>query len=195
MDFEVKTKEAATGKFAALINHERPFAQLFVPDNPSVAEQFSLFWCARLERGSIHRALDSLITPAAEINIRLIGHSGVVTFDSRPEGAWSAKIIHELIENAELPYSVGLTIDSSMNPEWASALYLWASIAASDPEQGQPEVGVRTTLHDWHNSYLEKAIFPLFEHSIGLEEHAARDLWSQAADTAKSLMPVKVAAA
>lgn len=195
MDFVVQVKEAATGKFAALVNHERRFAQLFVPDNPLVAEQFSLFWRARVDRGWMHFVLDSLASPAAEINIRLIGRSGVVTFDSRPEGAWSAKIIHELIESAELPYSVGLTIDSSMNPQWTSALYMWASIAAYDPEQGQPEVGVRTTLHDWHNSHLQNAIFPLFENSIGLDEGAARDLWSQAADTAKSLMPGRVAAA
>jgi hypothetical protein len=100
-------------------------------------------------------------------------------------------LIHQLIEKADLPYSLGLSIDTSRFGGWVSELYVWASIAGATEGgdlKGGPEAGIRTTLHDWHKPDFDGVVFPLFEHTIGLKE-GARDLWSQAADAAKSLMP------
>jgi hypothetical protein len=200
MNFTVTPKKVKSGEFATLSSEGRPLAQVFVPARPAVAEQFSFFWFAPATRGHIHELLGRILRAESEVKVRLIGRSYVTTFgfsrtwtpDQHPE-AWNFRSVHELIEKADLPYSLGLTVDSSMLRDWVSEVYVWASVAAdveSGPVQGQPEVGIQTTLRDWHNPAFEEAIFPLFESTIRLGE-VTRDLWSQAAETARSLVTVE----
>jgi hypothetical protein len=153
-------------------------------------------------RQHIHDLLGKLAQPESEVKIRLIGRSYVTTFDLCQTGPPSQKpqrlnfdLVHHLIEIADAPYSLGLTIDTSRLRDWVSEVYVWASVASAEngSSKGQPETGVRTTLHDWQQRAFQDAIFPLFESTIGLKEGTG-DLWSQAANTAKNLMTYATAA-
>jgi len=203
MDFAVLPPlKVESGQFATISSDGRPLAQVFVPERPPVPEQFSFFWRALATRSHIGALLKQLLRAESEVKVRLIGRSYVTTFgysrtgtpDQHPED-WNFELIYRLIEQADLPYSLGLTIDTSTLRDWVSEVYVWASIAAeSGLVQGKPETGIRTTLHDWDKPTFKHAIYPLFESTIGLKE-GADDLWSQAAKTAKSLMPVEARAA
>jgi hypothetical protein len=203
MVFTITPRKVESGQFATISSDGRSLAQVFVSERPPVAEQFSFFWRAPAMRSHIRPLLSQLLQAESEVKVRLIGRSYVTTFgfsrtgtpNQHPEG-WNFDLVYQLIERADLPYSLGLTVDTSTLRDWVSEIYVWASIAAdveNGPVQGQPEAGVRTTLHDWHTPAFEQAIFPLFESTIGLKD-GVRDLWSQAAKTAKGLMPVAVQA-
>jgi hypothetical protein len=192
MDFEVTHRKADKGQFAVLSRDGRPVAQLFVPSDPPVAEQFSFFWCGRAKRGVVHELLIELFGSESEVSMRLVGRASVTTFGYSPTGEadihaaqLNVDFAHHIIHDAGLPYSLGLTFSAPGTDNWPSQVYIWALIAEEESE-GRPEVGVRTTLADWRKPVFRKAVFPLFRNTIEVE--GVEDLWAQAVEIAAKLM-------
>jgi hypothetical protein len=195
MDFTVTSRTVDRGQFAILSSDGHPIAQVFVPGHPSIKEQFSFFWPAWSTRQHIHGLLRKLSQPQSEVKVRLIGRSYLTTFSvcqmeplNQQAQRRNLDLVHQLIEAADLPYSLALAIDTSRH-DWLSEVYVWASVTSEESGSltGQPETGVRTTLHDWRQPAFREAVFPLLERTVELKE-GVHDLWSKAAETARNLM-------
>jgi hypothetical protein len=190
-------RKVEKGTFVSFRRADRPVAHIFVPSDQAEAKQFSFFWRGQAQRFQVHKVLDLLSRPQSDIEARLIGPSFVINTNFSPTGGAEKprehlRYAHILIEEVELPASLGLAVKTPEDEVRPSSVYVWASIDTEERighVDGNPEVGVSTNLRDWGKSALEEAIFPLFENTVKLDESEVRDLWSRVPKTAESLMP------
>lgn len=196
MDFQISRRAAEQGTFAGFVG-DLPGglkAQIFVPQPMVEPKQFSFFWRGQARRDQMHELLERLSTPSSALAARIIGRSYVVNFDYSPTtepSGWHVGFVHRLIEEVELPASLGLTVGTSGDEGRPStSVYFWASIDAPERighAKGNPELGIRTNLREWNRESFREMIFPIFARTIGLTAGDALDLWNQAGKTASEL--------
>ena len=191
MEFEISSPwKVGKGTFVCFGDVYRAVAQIFVPSDPGDGQQFSFFWRGQARRYQIHDLLAQLLRPQSDIKARLIGRSYISNFgfsltncSPPPPEHWHFELIHRLIDQADLPASLGLTIDTRDGEAHPSSVYVWASIDSDERigrVDGNPELGVRISLLDWHRPMFKDAMLPLLANTAKLDQDEALELWSRA---------------